>query len=304
MQIATRKVFFIITNIFLFALMFQIFRQQELKLNPLPETISIYFDKKEPELPFIEYKKLRNVGQGVLGDIISHSLVNYTKSDDVLTIAHELIHFINSDIYLQTGKIGFYCLNDRAITIENPILRINQVSNLVPYSLRGNSYNLYMIEQVRYWDKIPTYILDEWIAYTNASICASELKAKGYYSELLQAHNFNVYSICLAMSIKKNCPTYDDKLFRSFLMWNIERTFDLLAPSIGKEDEILKPYRDEIKERKTYDEYYMNWGDDKNPLANSLDYVEKLRSNSDAHELREFCRDYFGENWCKTVMGF
>lgn len=297
-----------------------------LKENVMPdlqseEKAEVVQEVKKVEPKFDVYPALRNVsGLGkVLSDIESHMPENHTySSKDKITWAHETTHGIAGQIrveHTESGLInGFYCLEDRACVMYVPKTRATKAANLVPMVLRGPSFDLYMNKQVKIWDDNPLYIFDEWVAYTNGSMCAKELKVPGLYLELLQAHNFNVYSICLAMLVKKDCPDYDDKQFKSFLMWNIERTYELLEPK-DKSEEILSMLIRDREERIKYIEHWrkydssinenpLYYGDDKNPTANALEYAKKLREEPSAESVRVFARDYFGKDWCKRIMGF
>jgi hypothetical protein len=123
---------------------------------------------------------------------------------------------------------------------------------------------LYLVQQAHSWNDRPLYLFDEWVAYTNGSECGKELNISNWDYELLQAHNFNVYCMYLAMLAKS-----DDKQFKSFMMWNIERTFSLL----GNQNDVLS-------------------------------YIDKVRHSPEAEDLRVFARSYFGAAWCKKVYGF
>lgn len=295
--------------------------------NTLPELSDkkqqIIEKKIEPKFEY--YPPLRQVnGLGIiLSDIESHipSGHRYFHVERIIW-AHETTHGIAGDIRMghpESALInGFYCLEDRACVMYLPKTRCSKIANLVPIELRGSSYDLYMIKQSKIWDDNPLYIFDEWVAYTNGAACAKELKAPGLCLELLQAHNFNVYSICLAMLVKKECPNYDDKQFKAFLMWNIERTYNLLEPTPewrGKEDQILPTLKKEREERIKYIEYWkkydsqidenpLNYLSDANPTANALEYSQKLRDAPSAESIRVFARDYFGKDWCKKIMDF
>lgn len=263
-------------------------------------------EEKAIEPEFNKWPKVRNISDTTLGviltDIESHMPAGHIYRDSSkMTWAHETTHGLNSNIrnkHPDSSKVnGFYCLEDRSCIIYEPKTTIRKIAPLVPSALRGPSYNLYLVQQTSGWNDRPLYIFDEWIAYTNGSLCGKEMNVNGWYYELLQAHNFNVYSICLAMQVKKECSDYNDAQMKAFMMWNIERTFKLLATTAA-EDEIIKAL--EITRKQNPGLY----GDDKNPTANALEYVRKLRSDASAEEIRKFSREYFGAEWCKRVMGF
>lgn len=246
--------------------------------EPLPKP-------KPVEPKFDNWPKVRTVTNASLGkvlqDIDSHMPAGHQYSDsNKVTWAHETTHGINANIRNKnkdsTTVNGFYCLNDRACVIYEPKTTIRKIAPTVPNALRGPSYQLYLVQQTSGWNDRPLYLFDEWIAYTNGSETGRELNHSGWYYELLQAHNFNVYCIYLAMTVKKECPDYDDAQMKAFMMWNIERTFRLAAPFEQKDD----------------------------PTKSALEYVEKVRTLPEAEALRVFSRQYFGIEWCKRVYGF
>lgn len=273
--------------------------------EPLPQP-------KPTEPKFDNWPKVRTVTNEKLGkilqDIDSHMPAGHQYSDsNKVTWAHETTHGINANIRNKnkdsTKVNGFYCLNDRACVIYEPKTTIRAFASTVPQALRGPSYQLYLVQQTNGWNDRPLYLFDEWIAYTNGSETGRELNHQGWYYELLQAHNFNVYSIYLAMHVKKTCPDYDDTQMKAFMMWNIERTFRLAAPF--EKRAIMESEPDAGGEKKHLHPHPLPLGnDDANPTQNALDYVTKVRTLPEADALRAFARQYFGAEWCKRVYGF
>ena len=262
-----------------------------------------------PEIKFDEFPKVRNVSDVKLGkilqDIDSHMPAGHRYIfANKLTWGHETTHGINATIrnqYKGPDVVNaFYCLYDRAVIIEEPAVTIRAVAATIPVSLRGPSYNLYLVQQAGGWNNRPLYLFDEWVAYTNGSEGGRELNYEGWYYELLQAHNFNVYCICLAKLVSEKCPYYNDNQFRAFLKWNIERTFRLTEKFDNKQ-KVTKEVEDSVKI-----DYRIEgeWGSDSDPVNSALSYVKKVRESSDAEELRAFARKYFGKEWCKKVYGF
>lgn len=267
--------------------------------------------KVEPK--FINYPKLRNVDNASLGkslqDIDSHMPAGHTfKFSNKVTWAHETTHGINSSIRNKNISLGninaFYCLEDRGCIIYEPKTTIAKVAPVIPKGLRGPSYDLYLVSQRKDWNDRPLYIFDEWIAYTNGSETGRELNYSGWYYELLQAHNFNVYAICVAMTVKKECPDYDDTQMKAFMMWNIERTFRLMEPMKGMIVEYPEPVVGEDHNKPLHEHPEPPVGDDKNPVDDATKYVEKVRTSPEGEEIRKFARSYFGAEWCKKVYGF
>lgn len=245
---------------------------------------------------FIHWPKVRefnrpNLGS-VLNDIESHMPAGhqYAFPSMPMTWAHETTHGIHSRIRMahrgRPRRSGFYVLQDRAVLIVEPSITLRQVAPRVPVSLRGPSYDLYLIRQAAHWNDTPTMICDEWVAYTNGVACAQqpEIDESGWHYELLQAHNFNVYALTMAMVVAEKQPDYDAEQLRRFIKFNIERVYTLTETPLA------------ASRRAT--------GRDATPYASSRAYMEKVRTAQDAAELRAFAKGYLGEDWCKNVMGF
>lgn len=302
-------------------------KHDQAPIQPAPEQPIVQIEPKPPEpkppepLPepkpvepkFDNWPKVRNVTTPSLGkilqDIDSHMPAGHQYSDsNKVTWAHETTHGINSNIRNKnpdsTKVNGFYCLNDRACVIYEPKTTIRAFASSVPQGLRGPSYNLYLVQQTSGWNDRPLYLFDEWIAYTNGSECGRELNHQGWYYELLQAHNFNVYCMYLAMHVKKACPDYDDTQLKAFMMWNIERTFRLAAPFEKRAVMMSEPEVGGKNPMHLHPHTIPTGNDDSNPTKEALDYVNKVRTLPEAESLRTFARQYFGPEWCKRVYGF
>lgn len=260
------------------------------KESPKPPTINNTLDViikpgfseiKIKETPLHEepnwqnYPPLRsvlNLGK-VLGDIESHMPVGHIyRSSDKVTWAHETTHGINSDLRQKhgTGFNCFYCLNNRYVVIQESKVTLSQVAANTPTSLRDPStFQLYLVHSRRDWGKIPLYICDEWVAYTNGGETQRELQLPGRNDTLQFMSYFDVYALSLAKTIKEQDPTYDDTEFKRFLRWNLERSFRLIGS-----DEKAKTY------------------------------LNKLKTNVDAKDLRAFVKSYLGDEWTLKYLDF
>lgn len=196
----------------------------------------------------------------------------YTDSDKV-TWAHETSHGIASNLrqkFSDRGKInGFYCLNDRAAIIKEPKTTIRAAASRVPQSLKGDVFNLYLVQQASSWNDIPLYICDEYVAYSNGSAARKDLQIQDRAETVQYMMEFNTYSIALAQAIKAQDPSYDDKQFKAFLMWSIKRSMNIYNQESGAKN-----------------------------------YLDRLRKEQDADELRAFAREYFGAGWCMRILAF
>lgn len=227
------------------------------------------------EPTWIVLKPLRSVTNlgTVLNDIDSHLQAGHIYRDsDKITWGHETTHGINSrlrQLYQGQGRInGFYVLQDRGVIIQEPKTTIQAVARAIPPSLRGGVYSLYLIQQAPSWGDTPLYIFDEWTAYTNGSAVRKDLNITERAETVQYMMEFDVYAMTLAMVMKQQDPNYDDKQFKAYLMWNIERSMSLYANESG-----------------------------------ATNVLNGLRNNPDAAALRKFSKEYFGEMWCKEVLG-
>jgi hypothetical protein len=105
----------------------------------------------------------------------------------------------------------------------------------------------------------------------------------------------------VAFVVKKECPNYDDKQMRLFLMWNIERTMKLVE---GNEEKVLADFQKEKSEHSVTNPEEELIGSDSNPTGAALEYIQKVRTSPEGEEIRNFARQYFGADWCKRVYGF
>jgi hypothetical protein len=254
---------------------------------PVPPKIEPEF-KNHPPL-----RKITKLGK-VLSDIESHMPAGHIYRDsDRITWGHETTHGINSRLRMEYSRLrggsegyhgtwvgnrfksfaginGFYVLEDQAVIIKEPNTTIQASARLVPRSLRGGVYNLYMIQQARSWGDTPLYIFDEWVSYANGSAVRLDLGISRRAETVKFMLEFNVYAICVAQASKS-----EDPQFKKFLMWHLERS--------------MKLYKDSV-----------NLGD----LSKSTAYLELTKTSSDASEFRAFCRDYFGAEWTKKILEF
>lgn len=139
-------------------------------------------------MPWVKLAAVRKATEpGVLGDIDSHlSAGHIYRDNDKVTWAHETTHGINARIRNENrSKNGYYCLFNRGFTIDSPKITLKDISNNTPASLKqGKTYSLYIVQQQRYWNDTPLYVIDELTAYTNGAIVGVEngMKDRAEYS--------------------------------------------------------------------------------------------------------------------------
>jgi hypothetical protein len=177
----------------------------------------------------ISVKKHEDYGEGVYGDVLSHS-IRPERRESRYTNVHETSHYISSELRQRhnPGYNCFYILRSQAVVIKEPPTTINQIAPLVPPNLRGSRYKTYLIDQRRYWDESPLYILDEWNAYCLGGMCAIDdyqNKRKLEKTDALAGmFEFMIYSTALAMCVKERCPEYwkINTQFKDFVGYRID----------------------------------------------------------------------------------
>ncbi len=217
---------------------------------------------------FTNYPSIRNVGN--LGPVISDTESHLPKrlsciEDDVVGTVHYGTHFIHSELREKFRKPCFYVLENRVIVLqENPRGTLSEVSKMVPISLRGEVYQLYLIDSQRWWNNEPEYIWDEFCAYTNGAEARRQLCIRNRQETVRYMVESIVYSTAVVRVAKSK-----DKQTRAFLMWQIKRA--------------MKIY---------------------NASGIRSTYLDRLRRSADATELRIYMRDYFGLEFTRKVLGF
>jgi hypothetical protein len=185
-----------------------------------------------------------------LTDIARHLPSQYGDhyySNDRITHAHETTHGINSHLsnhLRQTSEpgYGFYVGNDQAIILSEPRIKLSQVAAVIPESLRGSRYQLYCIDQQKYFEDHPLYLFDEWVAYTNGALAGVELTEKKQLDmprndALIGPMEFSIYALGVAAAIQKHDPDYlrDNKQFRGFLAHELRRSIGIYRRGIRLE---------------------------------------------------------------------
>ena len=94
---------------------------------------------------------------------------------DLVTWTHELSHGANSQVWNKKGKHGLYLLDGKGIVLPHPSITIEQVAHAIPPEKRGKIYKLYLVDQRRWWNDSPLYLLDEQLAYTHGAIAHSQM---------------------------------------------------------------------------------------------------------------------------------
>jgi hypothetical protein len=171
-------------------------------------------------LKLIKLKKYKNFSE----TSIYNEVMNYSESPPFgdehgrSTNVHETVHGINSYIrnkFYKDKINGFYAGSGYGILVKNPKLRLRQIKDYVPLSLRGYRFNLYFEKQLGDWDDTPTYHIDEWSAYIAGAECAvddanRDISFKERSDSVSGALEFSIYCTALAMATKDLDKTYWD----------------------------------------------------------------------------------------------
>jgi hypothetical protein len=236
-------------------------------------------------------QQMRSIGMAgtVLLDIVDHLPAAYgTQFDDADPIlwAHETTYGITDELVNDhnttgTRANGFYVTQNRAALVVEPNIRKSQVAQFVPPSLQGSRFSVYITGQTS-WDDTPTYIFEEWVAYTNGGatgvdLVASNLWQGGWEDGVAGQLELTVYSIAFAMAVERFDPQYfqTNAQFKEFLAWQTKRAIAIYA-----EGSMLSTFA--FSEEDTYH--------------------QSLQTAADADPLRAFARRLFGQPWADTFL--
>jgi len=129
------------------------------------------------------------------------------------------------------GNDCFYLLGNAGIKFKSPKTTLSRISQLTRY--KGGVYKLYLIDQQRYWNKDPLYVLDEGAAYSNAAWAGIELNLSRGES-LEYALEFCFYAEALQKAILTDDSSYAQKEeLWTFIEWYTKRCFALVELAKG-----------------------------------------------------------------------
>jgi thiol-disulfide isomerase/thioredoxin len=215
---------------------------------------------------WLSFAPIRDAGNlpPILADVESHLPAGHTYDDpDRITTVHECTHGINSELRQKYGQPCFYMLDDGVARLTEPKTTLSAVARNVPQSLRGEVYNLYLVNAQRDWNEQPSYVFDEWSAYTNGSRARNELGIKDRQETVRYMMEFCIYATCVA-----RCDNGNDPNLKEFLKYQIER-----CVAIYDKSGVVCPI------------------------------LDKFANSPDAADLRSFAVDYYGADWCAKVFG-
>lgn len=187
-------------------------------------------------------------GKDTYADVLNHcrDWTNFIERGDKPTSAHECTHGVNAalrnshsmgrlDIFIEPSKIlgitvgkphpklvqgfagisggfggeinAFYVLKNRAVILPEPAFHKGDITQFIPNSFRLDRYATYVAGQ-HDWDGQPLYIFDEWTAYINGAMTATDLAKSGELKAggtdwVMGPLEFVAYGLAVAMTADK-----------------------------------------------------------------------------------------------------
>jgi len=130
------------------------------------------------------------------------------------TNVHETVHGINNALSnSKRGYRGFYIGNSRGLWLKEPNLKMSDIVPYIPDSLKGYRYTLYFVSQLKYWENVALYPVDEWSAYISGAECAVDdynqgILYKNKSDNVSGALEFSIYCVALSCAIKDKDNEY------------------------------------------------------------------------------------------------
>ena len=229
--------------------------------------------KIEPKFVEVPLVSIRLTELSAYSDIINHSRQPFL-TEGRTTNGHETTHMINSDLRQASkdGKKGFYVMYGKAVMLDEPKLRKRNLIPFLPQCLRSSRFDLYIVRSEA-WDDRPTYIFDEWVAYTNGGLICIEDIERGVWREdridgVSGCLDFSIYAVSLCMAVEKHDPEFwaNNKQFKDFVHWNLHRAYDIFKVGITQKQ---------------------------NKYSEQTILLDNLRNHKDAKPMRDFINKHF-----------
>ena len=193
-----------------------------------------------------EQRSVKDQGFGpVINDLETHARKGHPmrNESDPGNWVHELTHQVNSDIRCATkaNDNAFYVMDGNYFILVEPKVTLRQVATLVPKSERGMFYKTYLVEQQRWWNNEPLYVLDEATAFSN-SILYHAMSGTKDATRVQAVQEFKVYVQALVKAVKKHDPKYTQLAeLEEFVVWCDKRASTLLGLYNG--DRVITPVK-------------------------------------------------------------
>jgi len=193
--------------------------------------------------------------------------------------AHYATHFINSEqrgigphscaVYL--GGANVYLISGQ------PQTTLAEVAATVPRSLRGEAYQVYLIQSQRDWNDLPLFVLDEWSAYLAGAQVRADVGDPAATHNARHALEMMVYSFAVCQVAETRGGDYLPAT-KHLIRVMAERTSQVCQAVYQRQPE----------------QYRRRCGA----------YVKTLRDSPDAAALRDYIRAVWGEDWTNNLLGF
>ena len=194
--------------------------------HDLPISAGVYVHQWEPKRPNI------SLGYGpIIDDLESMTVPGHPmrSTSDPGNWVHELTHQVNSDQrgYMSREKRreynSAYILHGLSACFPEPGVTLAQVAAHVPVKYRGGAYQLYLVQQQRYWNGQPLYVLDEAVAAGNALLYQVQVKKPDEHRVQLVVQWAN-YSQSLFDTVDRFDHDYSHlSPLRAFVEWHNQR---------------------------------------------------------------------------------
>lgn len=149
----------------------------------------------------------------VYNTVLSYYTKPFGDKDGRSTNVHETIHGINNALSnTKKDYRAFYCGSGRAIWLKKPNITMKDIIPYIPNVLREYRYNLYFVTQIKYWNDVALYPVDEWSAYIGGAECSVDDYNQTGQAErsdnVSGALEFSIYCTALAKAVKSKDIEY------------------------------------------------------------------------------------------------
>jgi hypothetical protein len=201
-----------------------------------------YTEARQPVFRLLKPKSTARSGlPPVLEDIERHLPADhaYRFFDDLITWTHEGSHALCAMTSKPEGHTLLYCLEGRYVVLKNPDFTIGDVAKRIPTEARGRIFKTYLVDQRKYWDDTPLYLLDEWVAYTHGSLARKQMnQATRHETVEFMAEMYSYIVPMLEMT--------DDPAVHGFVDWNLRRCVEIAGdewPRLPAMQFVPKPFQ-------------------------------------------------------------
>lgn len=194
------------------------------------------------ELDIFKLEDKQNLEKNsVYNNTISYFSKPFGNSHGRSTNVHETIHGINNQLSnTKKGYRAFYIGYGKAIWLKEPKINMIDIVEYIPSSVRGYRYRLYFVSQLRSWNKVGLYPIDEWTAYIGGAECSIDDYNKGISKttntdEVSGSLEFSIYCVALSMAIKNKDSSYwnEYKNYRNTIMLLLNRSEEVFFNGIN-----------------------------------------------------------------------